>query len=799
MIMSIGWRHDPELRLPHHRGALALFAAAQAGASSALALANMAHEPRRGSASGAEIDAPSAQQPTLRSPPAKRGSASDAAHPAWSSGDAAESPQSNLSDHAPELAVGFYNLGIQLSEIGGPKWRQKQPQLTSDLVTAFVTHELDILCLSELGELGVGLKDKIKDGDIDGWIRLLLDGSAVPPVDIYTNGNYTTIVAKSDRVEITEHKLVTGFVPHQPERCYQHFRVRLQRDGDAVSIINCHAPSSFKRKLNNDSRRNYFRSFHCVSSPDRLIWGGDFNTKLIMISTLMEELDPRYTSKQGETSSAAQPGSTHSAAQPAGLNFIFSHPVGWKHGDVAVTYGLYSFQVDSKVGVRHGGASDAHDLVVVKVFCTDRRMQFANATQAAGSSSSAAQPASADQPLSLPPKPTPSASSTATESVPPVVRTTAATEEYGSVSAQLPITDTVLGEQLESLKVGKNKVPTVAKEIQQTSGLPNQDASATSTVTEPVPPVVETSVARDEHASRAEDLAAPRRRNLARPLVSEVFGTDDDTMVPLQDLLEKIAKEFLFGKLGTIVATATGCYETAAGSSNVLNKLEEFLQTVKEQRAGYLRCHPHVPTDAVLSKKQMEQLHKSWMLDYKSWMRADKIESYEQLLKGTGKGNHQKAHQQLRGSFSAFLFQIIGNKHVLLAAIQHPIFSAAQPEIAIEQFMTACDEEKSSKEYQQRKEVSERLTEEGRALKDAAHKARQDLVKARKLSSAHWSSLSSEEQNLLTDFQSGELERIRDDCDLAFGWNQQMRTNMGSTASRMAQRIGGTCRELTKP
>ena len=178
-----------------------------------------------------------------------------------------------------------------------------------------------------------------------------------------------------------------------------------------------------------------------------------------MISTLMEELDPRYTSKQGETSSAAQPGSTHSAAQPAGLNFIFSHPVGWKHGDVAVTYGLYSFQVDSKVGVRHGGASDARDLVVVKVFCTDRRMQFANATQAAGSSNSAAQPASADQPLSLPPKPTPSASSTATESVPPVVRTTAAPEEQASISAQLPISVTVLGGRLESLKVGKNKVP----------------------------------------------------------------------------------------------------------------------------------------------------------------------------------------------------------------------------------------------------------------------------------------------------------------------------------------------------
>ena len=467
---------------------------------------------------------------------------------------------------------------------------------------------------------------------------------------------------------------------------------------------------------------------------------------------------------------------------------------------MAITYGLCSVQVNSKVGVSQVGASDAHDLVVAKVFCTDYRMPVvASATQAAGSSSSAAQPASADQPLPPPPKLARSASSSATESVPPVVRTTAATEEHVSISAQLPISVTVLGGRLESLKVCKNKVPTIAKGLQHPLGLPKQDASAPSTVTEPVPPVVWTSVALDEHASSAEQLAAPRHRNLATPLVSEIFGTDDVTMAPLQELLEKIANEFLFGRLANIVATATGCYETAAGSSNVLNKLEEFLQTVKEQRAGYLRCHPHVPTDAVLSKKQMEQLHKSWMLDYKSWMRADKIEPYEQLLNGTRKGDHQKAHQQLRGSFSAFLFQIIGNKHVLLAAIQHPIFSAAQPEIASEQFMTACDEEKSSEEYQQRKQVSERLTEERRALKDAAHKARQDLVKARKLSSAHWSSLSSEEQNLLTDFQSGELERIRDDCDLAFGWNQHMRTNMGSTASRMAQRIGGTCRKLNKP
>ena len=123
---------------------------------------------------------------------------------------------------------------------------------------------------------------------------------------------------------------------------------------------------------------------------------------------------------------------------------------------------------------------------------------------------------------------------------------------------------------------------------------------------------------------------------------------------------------------------------------------------------------------------------------------------------------------------------------MLLASIQHPICTAAQPEVMIQKFMTACEQEKSSHEYQRRKQVSERHTEERRALKNAAHKARQDLVKARKLSSANWWNLSREDQTLLTNFQSGELDRIRDDCDRAFGWNQQMRTDMGSTASRMA-------------
>jgi hypothetical protein len=773
------------IRLLHHSGALALFAAAQAGASSAQALTIMSPARGRDSASGAAHGAPSAQQLPLRSRPAGSASASDAAQPAsasngaaqpaWSSGNAAQPPLLKLSANAPELTVGFYNLGIQLSEFGGAKWKNKEPKLASDLVKAFVTHELDILCLSELGELGVGLEEKIPEG-VDAWIRKLLANSAVPPVDIYTNGNYTTIVAKTSRVVITDHKLVNGFMPHKSDRCYQHFRVRVQGDSDTVSIINCHAPSSSKRHLTNAGRERYFRSFHCESSPDRFIWGGDFNTNLILLSTLMREIDPRYNSEQDETSSAAQPGPTPGAAQTAGMQLIFSHLVGWRHGDVAITFGLYSFQVNSKVGVSQEGASDAHDLVVVKVFCTDRRKPVvASANRAAGSSSSSEQLASADQPLPPPLKQARSASSSSTESVPPVVPSTAAPEEHVSVSERV----SVLEGRLESLKVGKNKVPTIAEGLQHPLGLPKKDASAPSTATEPVQPVV-----LDEHASNAEQLAAPRHKNLATPLVNQIFGTDDVTMAPLQELLEKIAKDFLFGKLANIVATETGCY-TSATALNVLTKLEAFLRIMSEQRARYLSRHPDVLAEAVFNKNQMETLHSEWMHDYHSWMNADTIELYEKLKNGKNRGDHQKAHQKLKGSFSAFLFQIIGNKHVLLASIQHPICTAAQPEVMIQKFMTACEQEKDSVEYKQRKQISERCTEERKALKKAAHKARQDLVKARKIMEAPLWSLSKEDQTLVTDFQSGHLERIRDDCDQAFGWNQQMRTDMGSTASRM--------------
>ena len=113
--------------------------------------------------------------------------------------------------------------------------------------------------------------------------------------------------------------------------------------------------------------------------------------------------------------------------------------------------------------------------------------------------------------------------------------------------------------------------------------------------------------------------------------------------------------------------------------------------------------------------------------------------------------------------------------------------------MAIQRFMRAWEEEKSSDSYMKRMQLSERLTKERRALKNAAHAARQALVRGRKIHAAilrgskQRAGLSDQEKALLDDFICGRLARVRDECDAAFGWNKEMRTAAGSTANRIGR------------
>ena len=68
-----------------------------------------------------------------------------------------------LPDGTTELRVGFYNVGIHVSEVGGAKRPRKKQALKHDLVRAFIKHGLNVLCLPELGEISGALAEDLHD------------------------------------------------------------------------------------------------------------------------------------------------------------------------------------------------------------------------------------------------------------------------------------------------------------------------------------------------------------------------------------------------------------------------------------------------------------------------------------------------------------------------------------------------------------------------------------------------------------------------------------------------------------
>ena len=477
-----------------------------------------------------------------------------------SSSGAAQPVDSALPANTAELTVGFYNVGPSwVSEPGDPGWQRKERRLKSDFAKAFEVHALDVLCLSDLNE-------HVPGGDVDSWIRELLPDRAGPPARVHAARDYATIVM-SDRVEVLQCKLVSDFVPDQADRCFQHFRVRVGDDSEPVSIVNCHAPASKKLGLTMDVRMRTFLACNEACAGDRFIWGGHFNTAVILLSALVQSIDDSYTID----SSVAQPGS---------LQLVFSRPSNFKHGDFAMINRLRSVQTNSEVGASFDGASPAHDLVVAKVFGLG-----------------ASRPA--------------------------------------QEKAQPPLT-----------RPAPRSPPRSAA----------QPATVAGMILKP-----------------------------ATPRVNAISGSDAPAETALQEVLEKLGRDFMSGEVANINA------------SNITEKLEEFLRVVEVQRANHLRRMPGLRADAIFTELHMKDIHNEWMSHHNSWMNAATTQKYNDLREGLRKGDHQRAHKLQRQAFSAYLFQVMGNKHVLLDCIQHAICSVAQPAEAMRQFIDRWTQEKPSK------------------------------------------------------------------------------------------------------
>ena len=104
-------------------------------------------------------------------------------------------------------------------------------------------------------------------------------------------------------------------------------------------------------------------------------------------------------------------------------------------------------------------------------------------------------------------------------------------------------------------------------------------------------------------------------------------------------------------------------------------------------------------------------------------MNAERLQEYERLRNGMCKGDGQKAHHLRRSAFSAYLFQIIGNKHVLLWSIQHPICSGAQPAEEIRRSMTAWEREKAPPDHEKAIQIPERTSLKRKATVEEEEKS----------------------------------------------------------------------------
>ena len=129
-----------------------------------------------------------------------------------------------------------------------------------------------MLCLSELGQIHASLVENIYEAygqTVKQWIMDLLAGTEMPQAAVYTNAHDVAIVNK-DPVTVAERNFISGFISEQPERSFQHVRVRRCGNGKRVSVINCHAPSSNKRRLTGLRRLTYLNTVYVTSGADPL-------------------------------------------------------------------------------------------------------------------------------------------------------------------------------------------------------------------------------------------------------------------------------------------------------------------------------------------------------------------------------------------------------------------------------------------------------------------------------------------------------------------------------------------------
>ena len=232
--------------------------------------------------------------------------------------------------------VAYYNLTWDVGKMIGKKHEEHKRKLREDVLKALDTHDVDVLCLCEVGEIERGL------GSVR-WNALLRD--IIPEhwkYEFYTASHYTTIINSTTMETLIEPTLSGSMTPvpaHWYRKC-QFFRVRKKYFGEvhpAIDVVNVHSPSSKHKHLTDRIRKDVLEWLQ-RHMGDRTIIGGDLNES---------EFSLRETFGPGRGQN--------------GIEFI--RPIFGLHGDLAITRNLETDVMQEKINA----TSITHFMVIVNL------------------------------------------------------------------------------------------------------------------------------------------------------------------------------------------------------------------------------------------------------------------------------------------------------------------------------------------------------------------------------------------------------------------------------------------------
>ena len=189
-----------------------------------------------------------------------------------------------LIDSWPEMRVGFYNAGLLKTTVKGRNFAKTKEKLARDLHRIFFQEYCDMLCISELGEIGDGLDDALPHGTSEFfqhlWLQAcILEGlseddesrtsSASKPVAIVLwDSHYVTLI-REDKLVVEGREYIQDFVETQVYRGFQKITVRPVNSIETITVLHCHSPSSTKRQLTLIRDVWLWKSFTSKAGPKR--------------------------------------------------------------------------------------------------------------------------------------------------------------------------------------------------------------------------------------------------------------------------------------------------------------------------------------------------------------------------------------------------------------------------------------------------------------------------------------------------------------------------------------------------